>query len=273
MGAGFVAVAGGQLHYDVQGSGSPVAFIPGFTLDTRMWDSQLAAFSARHLVIRYDLRGAGRSDPPDGPYSHEEDLATLLDHLGIETAHLAGLSLGAAIAVDFALAYPERVRSLVLTAPAALGGYPWHPVLAQWFTAIEAAAGQGDMARAKELWLGTGWFLPAMRQPATAARLRAMMASYSGWHFANRNPVRRSPNPANGRLSRIAAPCLVILGELDLPFYNWPLAERLAGEIPGARLLTITNAGHMTNMEAPAAYNRAVLDFLADVDSTRPERT
>lgn len=264
MQAGLFQTAGGtSLHYQTDGFGPPLVMIPGFTLDTRMWDDQAAALRASFTVIRYDLPGAGRSPPPDAPYSYEDDLAGLLDHLGVGRAHVMGLSLGGAIAIDFALAYPARVRSLIAVATSAVGGYPWPPEIDQWFIGIGKAARDGNMALARELWLATAWFAPAMRLPRVAERLRRIALDYSGWHFANRNPVRRPAPPANERLCDIATPTLLVTGGLDTPSYNLPLAERLAAEIPGARHMVFADAGHMTNMEAAAPFNAAVLDFLS----------
>ncbi|MBI2719869.1 MAG: alpha/beta fold hydrolase [Rhizobiales bacterium] len=138
---------GGRHHFMMEGEGSAVVMIPGFTLDTWMWEAQATAFSQRHRVIRYDLRGAGKSSVPADPYRYEEDLVALLDHLEIETAHVIGLSLGGAIAIDFALTHPERVRSLVPVAASAVTGYPWPDEINQWFVGIGAAAARGDMAR------------------------------------------------------------------------------------------------------------------------------
>ena len=94
-----------------------------------------------------------------------------------------------------------------------------------------------------------------------------MLAEYSGWHFVHDNPAVDLDPPANGRLAEIHAPTLVVVGDRDLPFYNRLIADRLAQAIPGARQVVIPGAGHMANMEEPAAFNRAVLDFLASLDS------
>ena len=264
--SGYADVNGGSLYYEVTGSGSPVVLIPGFTLDTRMWDSQVAALSRKHRVIRYDLRGAGKSPPPTGPYAQYEDLAALLDHLGVAKAHIVGLSLGGAIAIDFTLASPGSALSLVPVDASSVGGYPWPAELSAWFADITAAAERGDLAAAKEMWLSTGWFAHARLMPEAAAKLREIAADYSGWHLQNKNPVQRLTPPAMDRLEAIAAPTLVVIGELDLPFYNLPLADALASRIPGARKVLIRGAGHMANMEDPTQFNQAVLDFLAEVD-------
>jgi pimeloyl-ACP methyl ester carboxylesterase len=267
--SGFAGVNGGSLYYEVTGSGSPVVLISGFTLDTRMWDSQIEAFSRKHRVIRYDLRGAGKSPPPTGPYSQYEDLAALLHHLDIGKAHIVGLSLGGGIAIDFALTSPGAMLSLVPVDASPLGGYPWPAEIIAWFNEIEAAGSRNDLAAAKAAFLATPWFAPARRIPAVQAKLDEILADYSGWHFQNRNPVRRLKPPANDRLETITAPTLVVVGEADLPFFNLPVAEVLASRIPGARKVVIPDAGHMANMENPARFNEAVLDFLAEVDHSR----
>jgi pimeloyl-ACP methyl ester carboxylesterase len=267
--SGFAPVSRGSLYYEVAGAGSPVVFIPGFTLDTRMWDDQIEAFVHSHRVIRYDLRGAGKSPPPTGPYRQYEDLAALLRHLAIKRAHIVGLSLGGATAIDFALASPAMMLSLVPVA-SSVGGYPWPQELDAWLAEFNTAAGRGDITAAKEAWMSSGLFESARRLPVAAAALDRIMADYSGWHFRNKNPVERLTPPANDRLESISAPTLVIVGELDLPFYTLPIADALAARIPGARKVVVRGAGHLVNMESPAYFNEIVLDFIARVDASLP---
>jgi pimeloyl-ACP methyl ester carboxylesterase len=124
-------------------------------------------------------------------------------------------------------------------------------------------AAAGDLAAAKAYWLQTEWFAPAMQQTAVQTQLQQMVADYSGWHFTHANPVIGVRPRANERLTEITAPTLVVVGELDLPFYNLPIAARLAEQIPGARQVTLPGVGHMVNMEDVAAFNAALADFLA----------
>lgn len=267
MASGYMTANGGRIYYEDVGTGPAVVFIPGYTLDTRMWDDQVEAFAARHRVVRYDPRGAGKSAPPTGPYLQHEDLKALLDFLKIPKAHIVGLSLGGAIAVDFALAFPQATLSLVPVDASALSGYPWPSQLDGMFGPISAAAAQGDLDGAKRHWMAVDWFAPALKHPRVAAKLRDILADYSGWHFRNKNPVGKLSPPANERLEQITAPTLVVVGALDLAFYNLPLADTLASRIPGARKLVIPDAGHMANMEDPARFNEAVLAFIDSVPS------
>ncbi|HZP19860.1 MAG TPA: alpha/beta fold hydrolase [Bauldia sp.] len=259
---GYAEVEGGRLWHRVDGSGPRVLFIPGYTLDLTMWDLQVEALRDRFTCIRFDPRGAGRSPPPTGPYTYIADVEALLSHLGIERAHLVGFSLGAAIALDFTLAHPKKVRSLTLIDASAVGGYPWPDRLKPAFAEISRLAAAGDIAAAKRAWLGHPWFAPALERPDSARRLRAIFDTYSGWHLANRNPASMGTPPAFARLAEIAVPTLVIAGDRDLDFYNLPLADALAAGIPGARREIIPGAGHMSNLEAPEAVNRLLAGFL-----------
>jgi pimeloyl-ACP methyl ester carboxylesterase len=119
-----VTVNGTRLWLKVDGAGSPVVLIHGSPLDARMWEPQIAPLAEAHRVIRYDVRGYGRSDPPGSTlYRHADDLAGLLDWLGVERAAVLGLSMGGRLAVDFALAYPARISALIL-AGSSVSGYP-----------------------------------------------------------------------------------------------------------------------------------------------------
>ena len=119
---GRVNVPGGSLFFEAAGAGSPVILLHGGNLDRRMWDAEFAGLQSRHRVIRYDARGYGRSGPADTAFRAHDDLLALMDALGLSRATLVGLSLGGRIAIDFALAHPERVDRLVLAAPGISGG-------------------------------------------------------------------------------------------------------------------------------------------------------
>lgn len=114
-----------RLYYEQVGKGPDVVLIHGFTLDRRMWDSQVPALAEHFRVTRYDVRGFGRSIPVVGPHDPTADLRSLLDHLKIRQAHIVGMSMGGSIAIDFALSQPERVARLVLIG-ADMSGFP-HP--------------------------------------------------------------------------------------------------------------------------------------------------
>ena len=255
--SGFAEVNGARLYYETTGTGEPVIFLHGNTLDARMWDDQFLVFAQQYQAIRYDLRGFGKSSPPNAaPFAHADDLNGLLMHLGLAAAHLVGLSRGGGIALDFAVEYPARVRSLTLV-DTTLWGYKG---TASWRPVAEKAREAGWSA-AKDLWLADPLFAPAMEQPAVAARLKQMVDDYSGWHWIHRGQERLPDPPTSERLDQIQVPVLAVVGERDLPDFH-AIANLLAGQIPNARKVVIAGAGHMVNMEAPKQFNERVLSFL-----------
>lgn len=257
--SGTAAINGTELYYEVQGSGPVVTLLHGFSLDCRMWDEQFDTFAREFRVLRFDFRGFGRSGAagPE-PYSPAEDLRALLNHLDIVSTAVVGLSMGGGFAIDFVLAYPERTTALV-AADSALAGFEWtdgRP--SAWHAEIAVAQG---VAAAKQAWLDCVLFRPAAEQPAVATALRRCVDDYSGWHWLNANPLIVPSRPAIDRLGEIPCPSLIIVGERDEADFQ-SVAERLARDIPRAELVRLANAGHMSNMEAPDAFNDAVLRFL-----------
>lgn len=259
---GIAAVNGTRLYYEMLGKGDPVIFIHGLTLDTRMWDDQFYEFSTQYRTIRYDARGYGKSGPVTGPFSIRDDLRTLMDQLDVQRAHIIGLSMGGRYAIEFALAHPDRVRSLV-TVDSVLPGFPT-PNFGREVGAVIEAGRKGNLAEAKRLWLSASLFVPANEQPAVAARLKRMVHDYSGWHFANGLGTHEQGlnPPAGQRLSEIKVPTLVVVGSREIPEL-FAASEKIAREVKGATMVVIPNAGHMSNMEAPIVFNRTVLDWLA----------
>ena len=256
----FICPDGARLRYSTAGTGEPVVLLHGLGLDASMWDAQWPVLQREFRAIRYDFRGFGGSSLPTGAYSHSEDLLALLDFLEARPAHVIGLSMGGRFALRFALDQPGAVRSLTLI-DSALEGHSWSGAWNQKMDAIVAAAKNGDVGAAKQLWLTHELFAPAQRDPRLAAELAAMVDRYSAWHWRNVDPARRPASPAIKGLAKLKCPTLVVLGELDLPDFK-DIAQRLAAEIPGATLRTIAGAGHMANMEAPAAVNEQVLAHL-----------
>jgi 3-oxoadipate enol-lactonase len=251
---------GGCLNYSIAGSGDPVVLIHGMGLDASMWDPQMPVLAREFRVIRYDLRGFGASTLPDGPYSHSDDLLGLLEFLGTPSAHIIGLSMGGRIALRFALEHPKAVRSLTLI-DSALDGFAWCQEWRDQMNTIVHAARRGDIREARRLWLDHELFAPARSNSELAASLAAMVERYSGWHWANTDPVRLAGPPSALQLPSLAARTLVIVGDLDLPDFK-EIAQRLSSGILHSTLCEIPGAGHMSNMEAPAAVNDRLLEHL-----------
>jgi 3-oxoadipate enol-lactonase len=263
---GMAAVNGTQLAYEVAGEGPAVVFVHGFTLDQRMWGDQAPVFAERYRVVRYDLRGFGASAPPEEetPYTHADDLAALLAYLEIDQAAVVGLSLGGWVVLEFTLTCPRAVRALVLV-DTAIRGYSYGPEFAATLETISRLGREGRLAEAKVRWLADPLFAGTRRIPAAARRVGQMVEEYPCWHLLYADPHPPMEPPARERLHEIAAPTFVVVGEEDLADFQTN-ADLLASRIRGARKLVLPGAGHMPNMEAPEAFNRGVLDFLASVD-------
>jgi pimeloyl-ACP methyl ester carboxylesterase len=246
------------LAYEASGSGEPVVLIHAFSVDRRMWAPQIALLERRFRVIRYDLRGHGKSEGPSAPYAPYEDLRSVLDAVGVSRAALIGLSAGAEIATDFTLAYPDRVTRIVLASPGLGGFVPSTPLT--WVQPVFQAAAAGDAERAARLWAATP--IMALRNDLTAAPVVTDLVVTNAriWSYKT-NPVKALAPPAIRRLSEIGCPTLVVIGEQDLPHIK-EIGNLLAGGIAGARLATIPRAGHLLNLDARDAFSQAVEGFL-----------
>ncbi len=260
-------------------SGPPVVLIHGHSVDLRLWDEQVPALTAAgYRVIRYDVRGHGRSTaPPTGSgYTWENyaaDLHDLLDQVNVEAAHIVGLSMGGGIALQFALSAsggPARVLSLTLV-DSALPGFTYSDEFSRQIEALVAAvraeslSAQGASPRAafERLWLTHPLFDGLRRFPDRFQRLREMVLAYPAADYRE-GAVPAGYVPAViDRLHEIAAPALVIVGEMDIPDFHL-VADILAENLPHARKLVLPDCGHVPPLEQPQAFNEALIAFLRD---------
>ncbi len=255
---GMLLLEGGHLVWEAVGSGPPVILLHGFSLDRRMWDDVVPLLATDFTVVRYDLRGFGESAPMDlhCGYSHAEDLAALMDHLGIPQAALVGFSFGAHPALQFALQEPGRVSALVLV-DGLLEGVRWDEATTTATHAVTAALHDHGIEAAKDVWLAHPFFAVANERPELARRLSTIVARYSGRHWLGEDPARTDgPRPIDA-LGQVRGPATVVVGELDVPAFR-EMSDVLARGIPAARPVTIAGSGHMSPMEAPAQVAAAI---------------
>jgi len=253
-----------RLFYELHGpaDGFPVVFINGLTADTSSWLFQVPAFAGQWRVLLYDCRGQGRSDKPSGPYptmQHVQDLLGLLDALGLERAHIVGLSNGGAVAMNFAADHPERVAHLVLSDTFAHGDALMESKLASWLAAVEAGGAllRFDVATpwvwGRDFLAGQADILAQMRAKASQANQDAVCALIQGIQGYD----------ITSRLPDIQSPTLVLVGEEDVLTPPW-YARELAQEIRDARLVIVPEAGHALPIEQPMVFNALVLSFLQE---------
>ena len=262
---------GTGLAYEVTGDGPAVVLVHGFGLDMRMWEPQVEHLAARYRVVRYDCRGFGASGAfdPAVPYTHAGDLVALLDHLAIGEAVLAGLSFGGRVVLQTALAAPARARGLVLL-DAVLDGVPWDPESAGALDELARRVQAGGVPAGRAAWLAHPLFAAARQRPELAGQLAAMVAGYPGQHWLGRDPHRPVQPPPIEALEDVATPALVVVGDRDVPGFR-EMSAVLAGRIPGAGYRVVAGAGHMVNMEQPAAVNELLTRFLAGLPAPATE--
>ncbi len=249
-----------EVHHTVTGPPDAPVLVLSNSLGSTlaMWDPQADALAGRFRLVRYDIRGHGASPAPPGPYSLDDvgaDLVALLDRLGVERAHVAGLSLGGMTAMWLGVNAPARLDRLVLLCTSARLGPP-----AMWAERAATVREQGTGAIADA---GVGrWLTEGFRaERSDVARwLRGMIASIDDEGYAGACAAIERMDLV-GQLPRIAAHTLVIAGAQD-PATPPEHAERIAAGIPGARLEILDPAAHLANVEQPEAVTRLIVEHL-----------
>lgn len=259
---GFATVSNAKLYYEIAGEGQPLIFVHGGNMDRRMWDQQFAIFAKSYKVIRYDVRGFGKSDKQVKAFAHYQDLYDLMKFLGIKKANVVGLSLGGGIAADFAISYPEMVENLILVCPGINGFTLASDSGAYNIATIEAARDEG-YGKATEMWLNSPYMIPAMEHPELRPKLRQLSLDNAHNWLANFVWSRDLKPSSRERLPEIKARTLLIVGDRDVP-NMMKLVDEAATRISGARKVVINGVGHLPNMERPAEFDKIVLGFLAN---------
>jgi len=269
----FIDATGFRMYYEEHGDGFPLLLINGLGSDHLEWLHQFPAFEARFRVVVFDNRGTGKTDVPPGPYTTAEmadDAASLLRALGTSRAHVLGVSLGGMIAQEVALRYPDLVDGLVLGCTGPGGELSVRPS-PEAMAAFALAKGQDREAELRRMLS----FL------YTDACIRERPGEIEG--FIRRRLDHPTPpegylaqlsaavtHDASSRLEKVRARTLVIAGDADR-LVNWENSVRLAGRIPGAKLVVLPGAPHRLFAETADAFNLEVLRFLSPAQEQTPE--
>jgi pimeloyl-ACP methyl ester carboxylesterase len=266
-----------EMYYEEHGSGDPLLLIMGLAADSQAWMFQVPAFAEKYRTITFDNRGVGRSSKPAGSYTiHQmaDDAAGLLQHLGIDRAHVVGVSMGGMIAQELTLRHPQRVRSLVLGCT-----YPEPDEKVEQQRAFTLNQLGGSVGSAGDVQIDLSTINPMMfmqqmlptvfNQDFIMRELPKLLQVFSGalqYGFSLEAILGQvaavMSHNSRDRLHRIAVPTLVITGDADL-LISPANSDVLAKEIPGARLVKVPGGSHGFNFETPDVFNREVLSFLA----------
>jgi 3-oxoadipate enol-lactonase len=249
------------INYQIDGpEGAPwIVFSNSLATTIAMWDEQAAALKNSYRVLRYDQRGHGGTDAPPGRYPFDTLLAdalALLDALAIKKAHFAGLSMGGATALGLAERHPERFdRIIVCDSPCQSTPQSSQ----QWEERIVVAQKQG-MEALVEPTIGR-WFPPetVAKNPPHLDKVRAMIRATPVNGFVGCAAALADHDYASAAAG-VKHPVLFLVGEKDAPA---PAMRKLNEKLPGSRYVELAGAGHISNMDRPAEFNRAVAEFLA----------
>lgn len=268
---------GVKLHYEETGSGTPLIFVHEFAGDHRSWDDQLRHFGRSYRAISYGARGYPPSDVPPDPAAYSQaraadDILAVLDHLGIEQAHVCGLSMGGFATLHFGFRHPGRARSLCVAGC----GYGAEPDKRDVFRAeadtIVAVLRRDGMAAFAERYAhGPTRVQFEAKDPRGFATFKAQLAEHSALGSANTQLGCQRERPSlydlTSEMAALEVPTLILTGDEDWPCLAPGLLMKRT--IPSAALSVMPNCGHTINLETPDLFNGILGDFLALVDAGR----
>jgi 2-hydroxy-6-oxonona-2,4-dienedioate hydrolase len=269
--SGLANIDNAQIYYETAGKGMPLVMIHAGVADSRQWNNEFAFFAQNYQVIRYDMRGYGKSEPVDGEFSHLGDLISLLDTLELhEPLVMMGCSMGGGLAMDFALTYPSRAKALIMV-DAGPSGLQLDVATPSKFADAEKAFEAGNLDLVAEIETQI-WFDGMDRTPEQVNQaMRKLLCEMDRIALSHevRQLGKRLPNtqtPAFDRLTTLDIPVLVILGAHDTP-YILAAADYMMEKIPSVRKVIIEDAAHLPNMDQPHEFQGIVKDFLEGLSS------
>jgi pimeloyl-ACP methyl ester carboxylesterase len=272
---------GVRLYFEETGAGSPIVFVHEFAADHRSWEMQMRHFGQRYRCVTYSARGYPPSDVPEKPESYSQERATddilgVMDHLGIDKAHIVGLSMGGFASLHFGFRHPTRALSLVV---AGVGYGAEKEQQAKFRGEVEVVAksllSEGMAAFAEKYAYGPTRVQFENKDPRGFAEFKKALGEHSALGSANTQTGCQGKRPSLydlvERMRAMTVPTLVLTGDED-----WPClapAILMKREIPSAALAMMPNCGHTINLEDPDQFNRIVSDFIAQVEAGRwPKR-
>lgn len=256
-----IEINGINLYYEIHGDGEPLILANGIFMNTNSWFGQITEFSKHFKVILYDMRGQGQSDKPDGDYSfemHAEDQKALLDYLGIDKIHHVGISYGAELGLLFALNYPERLKSLVLSNCASYIGPLLDKISNLWRYACEKNDSE-MFFYATVPFNFSETFISNNKEFFEVAKERYKQLDIPS--FINLLDAFQKLNVTQ-RLSEISIPTLIVGGKKDLLKPPDPYSYIINEKIRNSKITIIDDAGHALTHEKPEEFNSAVIGFL-----------
>lgn len=264
--SGFANIDSAKIYYEVAGMGMPLVMIHAGVADSRQWNNEFMNFAQAYQVIRYDMRGFGRSEPVNGEFSHMSDLVSLLDALEVhQPLVMMGCSMGGGLAMDSALTHPSRARALIMV-DSGPSGLELDVARSSKFADVDKAFKEGNLDLVAELetqiWFdGVGRTPEQVNQPMRKLlwEMNRLALSHEVKQLGKRLP--NTQTPAFDRLGELDMPVLVIVGAHDTA-YTLAAADYMTEKIQSARKVIIEDAAHLPNMDQPHEFQGIVKDFL-----------
>lgn len=260
----------GQLYYETAGEGMPLVLSHAAFLDSRMFDAIWEPLAKHFRVIRYDMRGFGKSSPVTGTLCRRNDLDRLLTHLDVTQAHLLGCSNGGQISLDLALEQPQRFQSLTLV-DATPSGFELQGEAPRYMFEMFDAMQHGEIDRSNELQIRI-WLDGEQREPGQvdstlrkkALEMNRIPVAQNTFFIADMQPASPLDPPAITRLEAVNCPTWIVAGALD---HSEILraADEMINRIPDARKTIIESSGHVPSYEQPDAFVKLLMDFLGSL--------
>ena len=272
---------GVNLYYEEVGAGVPIVFVHEFAADHRSWETQMRHFGQRYRCITYSARGYPPSDIPEKPTSYSQnratdDIAAVMDHLKLDTAHVVGLSMGGFASLHFGFRHPTRARSLVVAGV----GYGAEKDQQSKFKGEVQVVAKSLLSEGMEAFAAKYAYGPTRVQfenkdPRGFAQFRKELGEHSALGSANTQIGCQGERPSLydlvDQMRAMTVPTLVLTGDED-----WPClapSVMMKREIPSAALAVMPNCGHTINLEDPDMFNRIIGEFIVQVDAGRwPKR-
>jgi 2-hydroxy-6-oxonona-2,4-dienedioate hydrolase len=267
--SGFANIDNAKIYYETAGKGIPLVMIHAGVADSRQWNNEFTDFAQSYQVIRYDMRGYGKSEPVAGEFSHMSDLVSLLVTLEIPgPVVLMGCSMGGGLAMDFALTHPLRAKALIMV-DAGPSGLKLDVATPSKFAEAEKAFEAGDLDLVAEIETQI-WFDGMDRTPEQVNQamrkllfeMNRIALSHEVKQLGKRLPTTQTP--AFDRLGDLDIPVLVIIGAHDTP-YILAAADYMTEKLQFARKVIIEDAAHLSNMDQPHEFQGIVKDFLGNL--------
>lgn len=258
----YLTINNSKIYYEIFGQGEPIILIhPGVT-DSRVWDFQIEELSQEFKVIRFDQRGFGKSSMPTENYNAVKDILTLMDSCKISKANIVGICLGALQAIDLAIEYPDRVKTLIISGT----GLPDWPlskdVLDKHINFTQYVMENGPDSAVQRMLTDPFWSqsIPENKYQE-GKKLFEKILWENKMSFTVNWQLRELPMGLADRFGEIDCPVLMFRPEKEIPFII-PIADTIAAKVPNIKVIEVSGASHLLNMEKPEEFSGEIIDFI-----------